>query len=144
MTLDPRLRLELGRAHADQLRREATRATGRRRLSQPDVSRADLSVVIRPERPEDRAALARLAELDSARLPAAPVLVAVVGGELRAALSLSDGAAIADPFHRTAWLMTLLTVRAGQLRGEPAGDRRRFERLRRVAARVPAFALPRL
>lgn len=143
MTLDPRLQLELGRARADDLRSEAVRASGRHRLSRPDVSPAELSIVIRPDRPEDRGALVRLAELDSARVPAAPLLVAVVAGEVRAALSLSDGSAIADPFQRAASLVALLTMRAGQLRGEPAGRPRRFARIRRVAARVPAIAIPR-
>ena len=53
----------------------------------------------------DAPALRRLAQLDSA--PAAerapmPMLVAEVGGELRAALPLDGGPAIANPFRRTA------------------------------------------
>jgi hypothetical protein len=35
-------------------------------------------------------------------------LVAEVGGEVRAALSLRDGAVVADPFHPTAALAELL------------------------------------
>jgi hypothetical protein len=142
MTLDPRLRVELGRAHAEELRREA-RAAGRRHLSRPEARPAELSIVIRPERPEDQGALVRVAELDCARVPAAPLMVAVVGGQLRAALSLSDGTTIADPFHRTASLVELLTMRAEQLRSGAGARPRRFARLRRVAARVPAIALPR-
>jgi hypothetical protein len=112
MILHPRHRLSFGRARAQQLRHEAAGATW---PSQPGVNPADLSIVIRPALPEDQRALARLAGLDSASVPGAPLLVAEVGGELRAARSLSDGAVIADPFHRTAWLVALLALRAGQL-----------------------------
>jgi hypothetical protein len=55
-------------------------------------------------------------------MPAQPILVAEVDGELRAALSMVDGAVIADPFHRTAPLVELLAARAVQLPG--AGARR--------------------
>jgi hypothetical protein len=112
MILHPRHRLSFGRARAQQLRHEAAGATW---PSQPGVNPADLSIVIRPALPEDQRALARLAGLDSASVPGAPLLVAEVGGELRAARSLSDGAVIADPFHRTASLLALLALRAGQL-----------------------------
>jgi hypothetical protein len=101
------------------------------------------SIVIRPDRPEDARALARLAGLDSAPVPRAPLLLAEVAGELRAAESLVDGAIIADPFQRTASLVALLTMRARQLQGDGAGGRSRFGPLRRVAARAPAIALPR-
>ena len=50
----------------------------------------------------DAPALRRLAESDSAALPSAPVLIAEADGELRAAVSLDDGAAIAHPLHHTA------------------------------------------
>ena len=116
MLLHPRHRLSLGRARAKHLRLDAAGATGSSNwLSQPGVNPADVSIVIRPALPEDQRALARLAGLDSASLPAAPLLVAEVGGELRAARSLHDGAVIADPFQRTASLRALLALRAGQL-----------------------------
>jgi hypothetical protein len=75
----------------------------------------DAAIAIRRNRPEDEIALSRLADLDSSSVPAAPLLVAEVDGQLRAALSLRDGSAIADPFHRTAPLLELLTARAEQL-----------------------------
>lgn len=62
--------------------------------------------------PQDGDALRRLAELDSSRAPAGDVLVAEVGGELRAALSLADRHAVADPFRRTDQLLALLRERA--------------------------------
>lgn len=73
------------------------------------------SVTIRHAFPDDALALVRLASLDSAELPSEPMLVAEVNGELRAAISLRDGAAIADPFHRTQALVELLAARAAQL-----------------------------
>jgi hypothetical protein len=74
------------------------------------------TLAIRRARPADAAALRRLAELDSAPAPiSGSVLVAEVDGELRAALVLEAGAAIADPFHPTADLVSLLSARARQL-----------------------------
>lgn len=73
------------------------------------------SVTLRRGRAEDAAALARIAELDSATVPAEPVLVAEDGGRLRAAISLADGRVIADPFHPTAALVELLRARARQI-----------------------------
>ena len=57
----------------------------------------------------------RLAELDSARAPSGPSLVAEVDGRLRAALPLDGSPAIADPFHRGLDLVELLRLRAVQL-----------------------------
>ena len=41
----------------------------------------DAAIAIRRNRPEDEIALARLAELDSSSVPAAPMLVAEVDGQ---------------------------------------------------------------
>jgi hypothetical protein len=66
-------------------------------------------VVLRPATAADARALAVLAALDSAEhLPPAPLDVAEVGGELRAAVSRADGSAVADPFHPTAALVSVL------------------------------------
>ena len=79
-----------------------------------------MDVRIRLACDEDAAGLRRLADLDSAGVPAGPVLVAEVDGELRAAVSLVDAVVIADPFSRTLALVELLGVRAAQLgRGQP-------------------------
>ena len=56
----------------------------------------------------------RLAALDDRRAPAGPALLAYVGGELRAAVGLADGQAIADPFHPTAELVEILRLQARQ------------------------------
>lgn len=71
-------------------------------------------------------ALIRLAGLDSAEVPAGPVMLAEVAGEVRAAVSLSDRTVIADPFHPTAPLVQLLVKWAEQALGE------RSPRLRRL------------
>lgn len=92
------------------------------------------SVVIRPTTPADTRAVERLAQLDSARVPAGELLLAEVGGELRAALSLRERAAIADPFAETAGLVALLRARADHL----AGRRRHRRAGRRRGAAVTA------
>jgi hypothetical protein len=130
MVLHPTQRNELAEA------RDALRglAGGRARASTETGSTVDVAIVIRPSRPEDKLALERLAGLDSASVPAAPLLVAEADGALRAAISLHDGAVIADPFHRTAPLVALLVTRSQQLRGEPSGRRRWFSLFRLAIA----------
>ncbi|MGD0386830.1 MAG: hypothetical protein ABSB73_11945 [Solirubrobacteraceae bacterium] len=64
----------------------------------------------------DRQALARLAELEQTQQPAEPVLLGVVMQRPVAAVSLSDGRVVADPFFATAELVELLRLRARQLR----------------------------
>jgi hypothetical protein len=85
----------------------------------------------------DECTLAKLAALDSSEPPARPVLLAEVDGQLLAALGLSDGTAVADPFHRTADLIDLLRARARQLDGN-----RRIKRSGRLPSwsRVRALA----
>ena len=93
------------------------------------------SLTIRPANDQDARALAELAALDSARPLAGDVLVAEQDGGVRAAVSLGDGRAIADPFHRTSELVDLLLVRArrGAVELELRAPERRF--LRALAAR---------
>jgi len=77
----------------------------------------------------DAAALVRLADLDGARVPDGPVLMAEAGDRPVAALPLDGGRAIADPFHRTTALVEMLDLRARQLRASTqprAGRRERF------------------
>lgn len=51
-----------------------------------------------------------MAQLDSAPPPKrVPMLVAVADGDLCAALPLSDGTAIADPFRRTEEIVAMVT-----------------------------------
>lgn len=69
-------------------------------------------ITIRVAGPDDEAAIARLAALDSAQVPLSPYLLAEVEGELHASLSLADDRIIADPFHPTLHLASLLRVYA--------------------------------
>ncbi|HYH90150.1 MAG TPA: hypothetical protein VEX67_13005 [Solirubrobacteraceae bacterium] len=64
-------------------------------------------------------AIERLARLDSARRPSGQVLVAALGGVPVAALPLDGGPTIADPFQRTAALVSLLELRVAQMRANP-------------------------
>lgn len=93
-------------------------------------------VVLRPAVAADERPLMRLAALDSARLLAGDKLVAEQGGALVAAISLYDGATIADPFRPTADIVTLLRVRAGRARrGRARGTWPRPSAARRRTAR---------
>jgi hypothetical protein len=78
--------------------------------TEPDI------VVIRPAEPRDARSLARIAGRDSKLVPDGPLVVAEAGGEIVAAVALDGGATIADPFRPTAALVSLLELRAAQLR----------------------------
>jgi hypothetical protein len=94
-------------------------------------------VTLRASRPDDAAGVARLAALDSSRTPAGPFLLAEEDGVLRAALSLSTGATVADPFAPSAHLVALLRRHAGRRTAPPgwSGD------AVRARARLPRLAL---
>jgi len=76
-------------------------------------------VTVRLGAPPDVGALARLAGLDSRPLPRGPHLVAERDGRIDAALSVSTGELVADPFRRTAELRELLRCYAGGLGTAP-------------------------
>jgi hypothetical protein len=80
------------------------------------TSNISQDVTIRWALPADLPALERVAGLDSKRLPAGPLLVAAVDGQIWAALSTLDESAIADPFVPSGDLVGLLRTRASQLR----------------------------
>jgi hypothetical protein len=90
------------------------------------------SITIRATAPEDEDALRRLAQRDTRAVPDGELLIALVNGEPRAAVSLASGEAIADPFHHTAELVRMLMVRRSHLRGEARRPRQR--------AAMPRFA----
>ena len=104
------------------------------------MSTAEIGIRVLTHR--DRERLERLAERDSARTPEGPVLGATVDGELVAALSLSDGEALADPFVRTDDVRALLADRAAQLRGEGGKPGSLLARLRQRRARAALPASP--
>jgi hypothetical protein len=109
----------LANARVEELRR----AGAARRVAQPrhrpkPAGHGTESVTLRFGGAGDEAALARVAHLDSAMPPAQPVLLAEVGREVVAALSLADGSVVADPFRPSTNIVELLRARARQLDGE--------------------------
>jgi len=94
-----------------------------------------LGFTIRFAYPDDEVPLRRLAAYDSQRPLTGRVLVAEVAGEIWAAVSIEhDRRAIADPFRRTAGLVSLLKQHAA---GVPAS---RANIPARGAARPAALA----
>src|SRR4051795_8343652 len=88
------------------------------------------SISIRTGECDDCVALWSVAALDSAVVPAEPLLVAEENGAVIAALSLTSGDVIADPFRRTAGAVALLRLRAAQHAGERAPRHGLLGRLR--------------
>jgi hypothetical protein len=82
------------------------------------------SIHIRRALSDDHYDLWKLSVLDSALVPAEPLLVAESDGELVAALSLSSGEGIGDPFRRSGEALELLRLRARQLPRRPDEPRR--------------------
>jgi hypothetical protein len=123
------LQLFLARVRAEELR-EAGRA-GDRFADHPGSGiPATTPVTLRFAFPDDEPEIARLAQLDSSDPPTMPVLLGEVGGQLRAALSLADGAVVADPFHPSTALVDLLRARAAQLRGTGSAPKRSLRSIR--------------
>jgi hypothetical protein len=90
---------------------------------------------IRAATDADAPALLRLARLDSSRPPAGSIVIAEDQGVLVAAMSIDDGATIADPFRATAAVVAMLRLRSEQIRGEtPRARRRTLLSLRRHRA----------
>ena len=86
------------------------------------------AITIRRGLAEDHAAITHIAALDSRHVPAEPVLLGEVDGDLHAVVSLRDGTVVADPFTDTRTVRSLLLTRAAQLRGEHVRRSRRFGR----------------
>jgi len=77
-------------------------------------------LTIRRARPEDDQALRALAILDNALPPTGEVLVAQLDGAVVAAISVTDGRSIADPFRPSADTVEILRLRRRQeLRARP-------------------------
>ena len=91
-------------------------------------------IVIRRALKCDADAIVRLAELDERPLPAGDLLVAEHDGEVSAALPLYGGLPVADPFRPTAELVSLLSLRADQVRS----DGRRVARGSRLRPAIAA------
>lgn len=71
---------------------------------------AYVDVTIRCSSDDDGSAIRRLAELDSACVPCGRLLVAVVDGEIRAAVTFDGRTVIANPFHATRHLVDLIEI----------------------------------
>jgi hypothetical protein len=80
------------------------------------------SVLIRCFTDSDAQVVREIAGRDSSVVPAGALLVAEVGGQVRAVLSLDTGDVVADPFAPSAALVDLLRVRARQLNGAGTRD----------------------
>jgi hypothetical protein len=104
----------------------------------PRSGASHLALTIRRATAGDAAALRRLAALDSSHVPSGTVLIAEVGLEPWAAMSVDDGHAVADPFRLAGEVVLLLAERSRQLRsngGAAPGRRpRRLARARRLRA----------
>jgi hypothetical protein len=90
----------------------------------PSPPRLD-DVLLRPARTDDGADLLRLAALDDARPLAGPALVAEENGAMVAALCLSTGRSVADPFVPSLHLVELLRQHAGRHYATSAAPRGR-------------------
>jgi hypothetical protein len=77
-------------------------------------------VLLRTARADDEADLVRLAALDSARPLPGPALVAEADGTIVAALCLTTGRAVADPFTCSLHLVAFLR-RVQEARGRSRG-----------------------
>ena len=76
----------------------------------PEETTMAPEITIRQATSEDAFALRRLAALDDRPTLHGEVLVAEQAGDIRAALSLEDGRAIANPFAATAELVEMLRM----------------------------------
>jgi hypothetical protein len=83
------------------------------------------SLTIRQSSAHDSATLTGLAELDSSRPLREPTLVAEVGDEIWAAVSLRDERVVADPFRPSGAVVPVLVERARQLRRTERRERSR-------------------
>ena len=129
------LHIHLARDRA-QVAQPAPRA--RRRRAALHLSSPEAPVALRPVREDDQVVVERLATLDARPAPQGEVLLALVDGEPVAALSLEDGAVVANPFAPTAGAVELLQVRAQRLQSARGAAvrraRRRWAQGRRAAA----------
>ncbi len=93
------------------------------------------TISIRTATAHDHGELVRLAALDTAAVPAGRVLLAEVDGRVHAAVEVSTGRVVADPFEPTADLAQVLRLRAARLAVAAAPDRRLRSLLSRRARR---------
>ena len=90
----------------------------------------DSRLTLRRAGTDDEAAVARVAALDSSRPPAAPAIIAELDGRIVAAISVGDGAVVADPFEPTAQIVQALRLRREHLSPAPGHGGRMLRHLR--------------
>ena len=112
--MHPQFRIDLlhDRQHQLELDIRRTNLLGRRAEPAPIT---DDGVALRLCSVHDDAALERPAVLEGRVVPSGRLVLAEVNGTIVAALPLSGGAVLADPFRPTAHLLPLLRLRASQL-----------------------------
>ena len=105
----------------------------RRDLRLDAQASGDSAVCIRLAEEGDAGAMTRLGELEGRALPAGEALVAVIDGKVRAAIGLTGGETVADPFQPTAGLVEQLNDARARMLGLAAGRGRGIRaRLRRL------------
>jgi hypothetical protein len=114
--MDTNLNLAIVRLRAEAVNRRAERLgpllADLRTGSRPAP---EVPVTVRGATASDGPALVHIADLDSSSVPMSPMLVGERGPRVVAALSLRDGAVIANPFVPTADIVALLRLRSRQL-----------------------------
>jgi hypothetical protein len=106
--------------HISDLRRAADsrRLAKLARDPEPGAETQQGAVLLHFARPDDSGLVTRLAELDDATPLEGEILIAFVAGEAVAALSLTEGRVVANPFVLTADAVALLRLREQHLRRE--------------------------
>jgi hypothetical protein len=85
-------------------------------FERPAIEPAELPELrVRRATAADADGIRTLAHLDDRRMPEGPYLVAEIGGEMLAAMSMPTGTVVADPFRRTADAADVLRLRAAQI-----------------------------
>jgi hypothetical protein len=98
------------------------------------VRSPDPTIALRLAHTDERGEISRLAGLHEAPAPSGEVLLGLVDGTPVAALSLTDGSVVADPFARSGEVVELLRLRADRLGApRPRTARGRFARSRLAA-----------
>jgi hypothetical protein len=133
----PEIRSMMGNERQAELLREAAVARiareARRRNREVTRPADDARVTLRLDRVGDGKRLRELADLSCRTLTNGALVVAETEGRLVAALPVSGGLALTDPFEPTAHVVPLLELRAAQIRRAGLTSRRRFRLLPRRA-----------
>jgi hypothetical protein len=113
------------------------RAAARPRQTRVPIAEqsTDPTIALRLAHADEQGEISRLAGLHEAPEPSGDVLLGLVDETPVAALSLTDGRVVADPFARSGEVVELLRLRADRLGApRPRTARGRFARRSRLAA----------